>query len=387
MDSWELPPAQAEQSQQQAQPPVAPPVEQQQSPAEPPPVEAPPAPVLATGLNAYVETYGAENVQALTDMAFGLMGIGEIPEGVTPQAHFLDQIYAFDSRAYDALVREVVQAHQPELVRNLRESVLRAEGLPTTAEELASLRDYARYGNQYVADETGRQFLQKIPQELQGAFQRMSQVRRDWMINQVTDGYMPEAVAIEDLQRAEADHQRGLRETEAAQRASAAQSQQIEQRAYQETERLLTDQYERIIESKAKADNIHPEIVRDIYARAGQELERLANAALYGYAKNEQEQALGLRAVRGYQALVEANKSGSQLAIKQALNDLRLLAEQQYSVHLQARRQRVQAPPSNGGQQQQAQGQQTRVIEQEQSARNGGMQLPNGQTITDALFG
>mgnify|MGYP002150153726 CR=1 FL=1 len=41
--------------------------------------------------------------------------------------------------------------------------------------------------------------------------------------------------------------------------------------------------------------------------QCGQELEQLANAALYGYAKNDQERDLGLRAIRGYQALVEAN--------------------------------------------------------------------------------
>lgn len=391
LDTWELPPAQDAQ-QQQAQPPVAPPVDPGVEP--PPAVEASVAPALPTGLQAYVETYGAENVSALTDMAFGLMGIGEIPEGRTPQGHFLDQIYQFDTRAYDALVKEVVRSHEGELVKNLRESVLRAEGLPTTPEELAGLRDFARYGHQYVNDEAGRQFLQQIPQELQGAFGRMTEVRRNWMVGQVADGYMPKEVAIEDLQRAENDYQRGLADQEKIRLDDERQSQQVVQRAYQQTEQQLSAQYDQIIEARAKADNIHPEIVRDIYARAAQELERFANAALHNYATNEQERVLGVRAIRGYQALVEANKTGSPFAIKQAMNELRILAEQQYSVHLQARRQRVQqAQPGNGGQQQQQQQQhgqqqqQTRVIEQEQRARNGGMQLPNGQTITDALFG
>lgn len=380
LETWELP-AEPEAQQQAAPqiPPAAEPV------TEPPVAEAPVAPGLPTGLQTYIETYGAENVDALTSMAFGLMGIGEIPEGKTPQAHFLDQIYGFDERAYNALVREVVQFHRDDLVRTLREDVLRAEGLPVTAEELTGLRDYARFGHQYVADEAGRQFLQQIPAELQGAFQRLSQVRRDWMVNQVTDGYMPKEVAIEDLKRAEDDYQRDLKQQQGNQEKLAQAERQVEQRAYQQTEQLLSEQKEAIIQAKAKADNLHPEIVRDIYARAGQELEQLANAALYGYSKNEQEHALGVRAIRSYQALVEANKTGSSLAVKQALNDLRLLAEQQYSVHLQQRRQRAsQPPPTNGAPLQQQP--QTRVLEPEQSARPGSMRLPNGQELVEVLF-
>ncbi|HMY71184.1 MAG TPA: hypothetical protein PLQ88_05085 [Blastocatellia bacterium] len=378
LDSWELPPAEEQQQQQQSEPLIT----------EAPAAEAPVAPVevspaLPGQLGTYIETYGAENVEALTNMAFGLMGIGEIPEGKSPQAHFLDQIYAFDQRAYSQLVGEIVRSHEADFVGRFRERVLQEAGLPTSAEELQQLRDYARYGSQYVADEEARTFLNQVPQNLQATFQRQSQAYRDYLVSQVAGGYMRPEVAIEALQEREANHQRDLRDQEATRQYEQQQQQQIETRAHQSANQALYEQRERIIEQKAKADNLHPEIVRDIYARAGQELEEYANAALYGYAKTQQEYEIGVAAIRGYQALVEAQKTGSQLAVKQAMNSLRILAEQRYSHHLQTRRSRAtaQAKPANP-----APGAPQLPAQMAPAQPRSGYQLPNGQNLTEALF-
>lgn len=377
LDSWGVSPVEGRQQQRPAAPI-----------AEPPPAEAPAAPVEAAPalpgqLGTYIETYGAENVEALTNMAFGLMGIGEIPEGVSPQAHFLDQIYAFDQRAYSQLVGEIVRSHEADFVGRFRERVLQEAGLPTGAEELQQLRDYARYGSQYIADEEARTFLNQVPQNLQATFQRQSPAFREYLVSQVAGGYMRPEVAIEALAEREANYQRDLRDQEAVREREQQQQQQIETRAHQSANQLLHKQREQIIEQKAKADNLHPEIVRDIYARAGQELEEYANAALYGYAQTQQEYELGVAAIRGYQALVEAHKTGSQLAVKQALNGLRILAEQRYSHHLQARRSRAtaQAAPTSP-----APGAPQLPPQMEPAQSRAGYQLPNGQNLAEALF-
>ena len=228
-----------------------------------------------------------------------------------------------------------------------------------------------------------RTFLNQVPQNLQATFQRQSQAYRDYLVSQVAGGYMRPEVAIEALQEREANHQRDLRDQEATRQYEQQQQQQIETRAHQSANQALYEQRERIIEQKAKADNLHPEIVRDIYARAGQELEEYANAALYGYAKTQQEYEIGVAAIRGYQALVEAQKTGSQLAVKQAMNSLRILAEQRYSHHLQTRRSRAtaQAKPANP-----APGAPQLPAQMAPAQPRSGYQLPNGQNLTEALF-
>lgn len=379
-DAWALPPAQGEQ--QYAAPEVPPAQQSGQEAPVAPPVPDTAAAGLPQGLQTYVETYGAENVQALADMAFGLLGIGEIPQGVTPQAHFLDQIYQFDQRAYSQLVSEIVRSHEADFVGRFRDRVLQEAGLPTSQEELQQLRDYARYGSQYVADEESRAFLNQIPQNLQATFQRQSQPYREYLVSQVSGGYMRPEVAVEMLQRAENDFMRDQREQQAQKQHEQQQQQQIEIQAHQNANRALAEQRDRIIEQKAKADNLHPEIVRDIYARAGQELEEFANAAMYNYAKTKEEYEIGLAAINGYQALVEAQKTGSQLAVKQAMNSLRILAEQRYAHHLQVRRHRAQSapPPQSASQQQPA------PTRQLQSDAPRPYALPNGQNLVEALF-
>lgn len=379
-DAWQLPP---DPSQPSAVPPAA--------EAQAPPAAPPAAPVVSDAatlalppvINSYVEQYGAESTQQLTDMAFNLFGIGQIPEGVAPQTHFLDQLYAFDEAAYDRLVAEVERSHRDQFAARFRDQILAAEGLPTTKEELAALRDYQRYGSRYVSDDEAKGFLGQIPQNLQSTFQRQSEAYRQWLIEQVAGKTMNPELAIEELQRREKDYQRDQAEDQAKTQAQHQREEQVTQRAHQQANQTLAQQRDQIIEQKAKADNIHPEIVRDIYARAGSELEEFANAAMYGYAKNKEEFDLGQAAIKGYQALVEAQKTGSPLQVKQALNGLRILAEQRYAVHLQARRQRAQqqgAQPAPAQQQQQPR--QLEGIEQQRQ----GYRLPNGQDLVEELF-
>jgi len=318
-------------------------------------------------------------------MAFNLLGIGEIPQGVNPQAYALDQLYAFDPQAYNNLVTEIERAHKDQFVSRFRDQILSAEGLPTTKEELAALRDYQRYGSRYVSDDEAKGFLGQIPQNLQSTFQRQSEAYRQWLIEQVAGKTMNPELAIEELQRREKDYLRDQAEEQAKTEAQQQREQQVTQRAHQQANLTLAQQRDQVIEQKAKADNVHPEIVRDIYARASAELEEFANAAMYGYAKSKEEFDLGQSAIKGYQALVEAQKSGSPLQIKQALNSLRILAEQRYAVHLQARRQRATAQAAPAPAQQQQQQQQQRQLEGAEQQRQG-YRLPNGQDLVEELF-
>jgi hypothetical protein len=367
--------------------PVAPASEAEVQPQEPLPVATPETPSALTDvLQGYVSSFGADNVQTLASLSLNLLGIGEVPEGATPQGHFLDQVYRLDQRAYGALVEEIVNSHESQLVQRLRDQVLTSVGLPTTNEALANLRDLGRYGSQYATDQDVQSLLKQVPQELHSTFDRLSSARRNWLVQQVADGYMPTEVAIEDLQKEEREYQRSQadarQETEAQQRREAA----VTAQAYARADESLEQQRSMIIEQRAKADNLSPLVVESIYAIAGQEIERYAQAAMYGYSKNEAERQLGISAIQKYQTLVEAQRVGNPLAIKQALNDLRILAETRYSHHLALRRQAAVPQSKNNNTVPATQPQPVRNLTPE-LPQTPSYRLPNGQQMVDALFG
>jgi len=306
---------------------------------EPAPIDpAPaPAPVLSEHqqyLAQQAELYGDNVIRQAVDLTFGLFGLRQPEDGLPPAADFMRQVWQTSRQAHDQIVETVLAANRESIIQQLQPEILKSLGLPSDAAALQNLRDYALYGARYNDDLAGREVLSGIPEKLKGAFDRLSETRRNWYIDQVSSGAMPKEVLLEDLNERERTFQREQKEAEAETAREQQLEQQTEARAVAASVKTISQWRGTWVGAKAKETGLNERTVSMLATEAQSKVQEYANAVRYGYAENQEQAELGRLGLHVSEKLMEAHKTGDQMQIKYWMNQYRDLADKAFDLAL-----------------------------------------------------
>ena len=304
---------------------------------EPLPVDLAPAPALSEHqqyLAQQTDLYGDSVVRQAVDMTFGLFGLRQSEDGLPPAADFMRQVWQTSRQAHDQIVETVLAANRDSIIQQLQPEILKSLGLPSDAAALQNLRDYALYGARYNDDLAGREVLAGVPDNLKGAFNRLSETRRNWYIDQVSTGAMPKEVLLEDLTERERVFQREQKEAEAQTEREQQLEQQAEGRAVAASVKAINQWRGSWIGAKAKETGLNERTVSMLATEAQSKVQEFANAYRYGYAENQEQAELGRLGLHVSEKLMEAHKTGDQMQIKFWMNQYRDLADKAFDLAL-----------------------------------------------------
>lgn len=280
---------------------------------------------------------GLDNVPMALKWTRTLFGLEPPPDGVSPAAHFMNELWHADRQVYLAMLGAVANEHADRLLDHLDDRFFAKHEIPK--DRLGDIKDFLRYGRVSATDAAQREFVSLLKPELQTIFARLKPAQQAFYVDQVDRGIMSLEFAEQEIAEKGIlqliDGERSQAKEREAEAANLAAEQRARDRANQEIAR-----YENVyVEAQARKHGVDAEIVRDWVARAAAELDLAAQMDPQHPAK------------KAWDNLQEACASGNEMRIKPAMNQLQILVERQVDDLLARRSGKAPAPaPTNGHQ-------------------------------------
>jgi hypothetical protein len=319
---------------------------------------------------------GLENVPMALKWARTLFGLEAPPEGVSPTAHFLNELWHADRQVYRALLGAVANEHAGRLLEHLDDRFFAHHEIPK--DRLGDIKDFLRYGPASASEEARREFVNLLRPESRDTFARLKPAQQAFYVEQVDRGYMTLEFAENEIS------EKGIllaidgERSQAKEREAAAAKLTEERRAKDVAFAEIGKYQDVFVSAYAAKHGIAPEDVLEKVAFVAGTLDEAAM-------ENERHPAK-----IAYDDLIEASGSGNPMRIRAAMNRLQVVFEEAFNAYMASRSGRAPAPP-NGHQPAQPPGQPTSLRQPQQpqfepTKPNAGEDW-SGVTLYDHLFG
>src|SRR5262245_37625876 len=275
---------------------------------------------------------GLDNVPMALKWSRMLFGLETPPEGVSPAAHFMDELWQHDRHVYREVLKEIANEHSARLIPHLEDAVLTHHKIPK--DRLPEIQDFLRYGNVSASEAAHREFVGLLKPELQPIFAKLKPAQQNFYVDQVDRGYMSlefaeQEIAEKGLLQA-IDGERAQAKDREAEATKLADERRAKEVAFAEIGRYQ----EAFVSAYVAKHGIAPEDVLEKVAFVAGTLDDAAS-------ENERHPAK-----IAYDDLLDAAASGNPLRIKAAMNRLRVVFEEAFENYMASRSGKAPAPAS-----------------------------------------
>src|SRR5262245_45211921 len=214
---------------------------------------------------------GLDNVPMALKWSRMLFGLETTPEGVSPSAHFMNELWNADRQVYRAMLGAVANEHADRRLEHLEDRFFAHHEIPK--DRLADIKDFLKYGRVSATEAAHREFVGLLKPELQAIFARLKPVQQAFYVDQVDRGIMSLEFAENEISEKgilqAINGERELAKEREAEASTLATEQRARDRANQEIAR-----YENTyVEAFSRKHGVDVETVRDWVARAAGELD------------------------------------------------------------------------------------------------------------------
>jgi hypothetical protein len=263
---------------------------------------------------------GLDNVPMALKWSRMLFGLDQVPDGVQPAAHFLNELWRVDKQVYQGVLGAVANEHADRLLDHMEDRFFAKHGIPK--DRLPEVKDFLRYGSLSPSETAHREFVGLLKPETQAIFARLKPAQRNFFVDQVDRGYMTLDFAEQEIGEKGILLAIDAERAEARQREADAARFESDHRARQVANEEIGRYEKTFVEAQARKHGIAPE---DIYEKVAYVAGTLDSAA----SADERHPAK-----IAWDDLIEAAGSSNPLRIKAAMSRMQVVFEAAFDEYM-----------------------------------------------------